>query len=266
MWPEITVGWFTKTVLLCHVKPGLVASSHFLWPTVLGLRWSPSWNVCPSRCWEDLSDERSFPLDPSSLSCHSLSIRPLKLFLLIPPFCLNIFYLFISFLSIYHSSVFLPIPLLLHRSFLSFPSCLKWFYSVLSGISELRSITVECAASQMLQGHSTEALHPSSTAPPIPHPSALLWSGRIRAGAACAGAKRRCWLGSRPIPVVLFHVCHVSPCTTKKKKKHLWFLGHGSLRLTLWQHAGSLQRALALCFKAQGEAGRSEVSRFSSCS
>lgn len=50
--------------------------------------------------------------------------------------------------SIYHSSIFLLIPL----PFIYLPSLperLKWFTSVPNGISELCSITVECIGAQM---------------------------------------------------------------------------------------------------------------------
>lgn len=173
------------------------------------------------------------------------------------------------FLSIYHSSILFFISL----AFIYLPSLFLavWsgFLSVPSGISMLCSITVECIRAQMLLGLYSVPLHSSFTAPPIRHPSLLLWSGSDQSGAACVWARERCWLGSQPIPVVLFHVWHVSPaqlCLGGKKKNPPGFRP----RLTSLSDAMAARRltskGLCAALQALGEVSCSEVSWFSSCS
>lgn len=145
MWPGIALGWFTKTVVSCHLKPRLVnwlprccvsssplvfsLPSSSLWPAVLGqTRLPSSWNVSPTRCWEELLGAYGLiPPTHSLFSCSHSLFSSLKLFSLLP-FCLTISYLLIHFMPIYHSSI------VFHLSSLHMSS---WLFEVVFVCAEL---------------------------------------------------------------------------------------------------------------------------------
>ena len=244
------------------------------WPAVLGLSCSPSsWNVSPTRCWEELLGACRLipppppPTAPSSLHCHSLLARLNYSPPFLPP--LTISYLLISFLSIYHSSIFLFIPHPpRHTSSPPPPPLAVWsgFGSVPSGISKLCSITMECIRPQMSRGHHVplhSAFYHSS------HPSShSLWSG--------SGSERRCMCtGQREREMLTrlpTHSCgSVSCLTCEPRSAPRWMeektplaLGLGSmlgsllcslLGSMLWQRAGSLLSASCTRPRALGEVG-----------
>lgn len=159
MWHEIALGWFTKTVVSCHARPEWAdwlllcffsSSSLYFFPLSF-LVFLPLTRCAGIGLLTNMLECISNQMLGGNFEDHIVLFGLYCLFFPSLP-CRWPFPTSASFMSIYHFNIFLFIP---------FPSMylpclllvyLKWFLSLLSGISKFCSITVECIWSQMLQG------------------------------------------------------------------------------------------------------------------